>query len=88
MGLYFRTLLLLAVEAAIVLASFLLGTVWRFGRDSSFVLGSSGDLYKILGFTVVFLIASNWLDLYDVSQINLAGDLYFRLLLIPGVLAL
>lgn len=83
-----RTLILLAVEAGIVLASFLLGTWIRFGEDSSLVLNFEGGYYKIFIFTALVLIASHWLDLYDLSRLNGSGDLYFRVLLIPGGLAL
>lgn len=83
-----RTLILLAVEAGIVLASFLLGTWIRFGEDSSLVLNFEGGYYKIFVFTALVLIASHWLDLYDLSRLDGSGELYFRILLIPGGLAL
>jgi len=50
-----RTLILLAVEAGIVLSSFLLGTWLRFGEDSSLVLNFEGGYYKIFIFTGLFL---------------------------------
>jgi sugar transferase (PEP-CTERM system associated) len=83
-----RTLVLLAVEALIVLASFLLGTYLGYRADSSLVLNFEGGYYKIFAFTALVLIASHWLDLYDLSRLNGAGDLYFRILLIPGGLAI
>ena len=33
------------------------------------------------------LLCSHWLDLYDTARLNTKGELYFRLLMVPGVLA-
>jgi sugar transferase (PEP-CTERM system associated) len=83
-----RTLVLLAVEAGIVLASFLAGTWVGYRADSSLVLNFEGGYYKIFVLTALVLIASHWLDLYDLSRVNGSGELYFRVLLIPGGLAI
>jgi sugar transferase (PEP-CTERM system associated) len=36
---------------------------------------------------VLVLLCSHWLDLYDTARLNTKGELYFRLLMVPGVLA-
>ncbi|MBZ5667235.1 MAG: TIGR03013 family PEP-CTERM/XrtA system glycosyltransferase [Acidobacteriia bacterium] len=82
-----RTLVLLIGEALIVWTSFLLGTMFEFRQDSYLVLNYEGGYYKILAVTVLVLLCSHWLDLYDTARLNTKGELYFRLLMVPGVLA-
>jgi sugar transferase (PEP-CTERM system associated) len=82
-----RTLVLLIGEALIVWTSFLLGAVYAFGSDSYLVLNVEGGYYKIFGLTVLALVCSHGLDLYDTARLNPKGELYFRLLLLAGVLA-
>jgi len=83
-----RTLVLLIGDALIVWTSFLLGAVYALGPDSYVALNSEGGYYKILGLTVLVLLFSHVLDLYDTARLNTKGELYFRLLLLPGVMAL
>ncbi|MBZ5718776.1 MAG: TIGR03013 family PEP-CTERM/XrtA system glycosyltransferase [Acidobacteriia bacterium] len=83
-----RTLVLLAGEALIVWTSFLLAILLQFREDSYLVLNFEYGYYKILGVTVLVLLFSHWFDLYDPSHLDAKGELYFRLLLVPGVLAL
>jgi sugar transferase (PEP-CTERM system associated) len=82
-----RTLVLLIGEALIVWTSFLLGAVFEFRQDSYLVLNFEGGYYKIFVVTALVLLCSHWLDLYDTARLNTKGELYFRLLLVPGVLA-
>jgi sugar transferase (PEP-CTERM system associated) len=82
-----RTLVLLIGEALIVWTSFLLGTVFALKEDSYLALNYEGGYLKILGVTVLVLLCSHWLDLYDTARLNTKGELYFRLLMLPGVLA-
>ena len=82
-----RTLVLLIGEALIVWTSFLLGAVYELREDSYLVLNYEGGYVKILGVTVLVLLCSHWLDLYDTARLNTKGELYFRLLMVPGVLA-
>ncbi len=82
-----RTLVLLIGEALIVWTSFLLGAVYELREDSYLVLNYEGGYLKILGVTAVVLLCSHWLDLYDTARLNTKGELYFRLLMVPGVLA-
>lgn len=82
-----RTLVLLIGEALIVWTSFLLGAVFELREDSYLVLNYEGGYLKILGVTVLVLLCSHWFDLYDTARLNTKGELYFRLLMVPGVLA-
>jgi sugar transferase (PEP-CTERM system associated) len=82
-----RTLVLLIGEALIVWTSFLLGAVYELREDSYLVLNYEGGYFKIFGVTVLVLLCSHWLDLYDTARLNTKGELYFRLLMVPGVLA-
>ena len=82
-----RTLVLLIGEALIVWTSFLLGAVYELREDSYLVLNYEGGYFKILGVTLLVLLCSHWLDLYDTARLNTKGELYFRLLMVPGVLA-
>lgn len=82
-----RTLILLVGEALIVWTSFLLGAVYELREDSYLVLNFENGYLKILGVTLLVLLCSHWLDLYDTARLNTKGELYFRLLMVPGVLA-
>jgi len=82
-----RTLVLLIGEALIVLASFLLGAWYGLGQDTYLVLYFEDGFYKIFAVTALVLLCSHWLDLYDTARLNTKGELYFRLLMVPGVLA-
>jgi sugar transferase (PEP-CTERM system associated) len=82
-----RTLVLLIGEALIVWTSFLLGAVYEFRQDSYLVLNFEGGYYKIFIVTALVLLCSHWLDLYDTARLGTKGELYFRLLMVPGVLA-
>ena len=83
-----RTLVLLGGEAFLVWTSFLIATVWQHPEDSYVVLNYEGGYLKILAATVAVLVFSNLFDLYEPAQWNAKGELYFRLLLVPGILAL
>ncbi len=83
-----RTLILVIGEALIVCSSFLLGTMLRYREDSYLVLNFEYGYYKILAVTLFVLLLSHWFDLYDPTHFDAKGELYFRLLLVPGLLAL
>lgn len=83
-----RSLILLVGEALVVWTSFLLGTFLQYREDSYLVLNFEYGYYKILVVTAVVLLFSHWFDLYDPAYVNEKGELYFRLLLVPGLLAL
>ena len=82
-----RTLVLLLGEALIVWSSFLLGAVFQLREDSYLVLNYEGGYLKIFAVTALALLCSYGLDLYDTARLHAKGELYFRLLMVPGVLA-
>ena len=82
-----RALILLAGEALIVWTSFLLAAVVELREDSYLVLNYEGGYIKIFVVTGVVLLCSHWFDLYDTARLNTRGELYFRLLMVPGLLA-
>jgi sugar transferase (PEP-CTERM system associated) len=83
-----RTLVLLAGEALLVWSSFLIATVWQHPENSYIVLNYEGGYLKIVAATAAVLVFSHLFDLYEPAQWNAKGELYFRLLLVPGLLAL
>ena len=82
-----RTLVLLVGEALIVWASFLLGTFYTFREDTYITLNYEHGWEKTIGITILVLLCSHWFDLYDTARLNARGELYFRLLLVPGLVA-
>jgi sugar transferase (PEP-CTERM system associated) len=82
-----RTLILLLGEALIVWTSFLLAAWVTLREDSYLVLNYEGGWLKLFIFTGVVLLCSHWFDLYDTARLNTKGELYFRLLMVPGLLA-
>jgi sugar transferase (PEP-CTERM system associated) len=82
-----RTLVLLIGEALIVWTSFLLGALYAWGDDSYIALNYEHGWEKICGVTLLVLLCSHLFDLYDTARLNTKGELYFRLLMVPGLLA-
>jgi sugar transferase (PEP-CTERM system associated) len=82
-----RTLILLLGEALIVWTSFLVGAWVTLREDTYLVLYFEGGWIKLFIFTGVVLLCSHWFDLYDTARLNTKGELYFRLLMVPGLLA-
>src|SRR5438874_1694868 len=83
-----RTLVLLAGEAIIVWISFVLGTVLQYREDSYIELNFEYGYYKLLLVTLIVLLFSHWLDLYDPSSMTEKWEQTFRLLLVLGLVAL
>jgi sugar transferase (PEP-CTERM system associated) len=83
-----RTLVLLGGEALLVWVSFLVATVWQHPDSAYVLLNYEGGYLKIVVATVAVLIFSHLFDLYEPMQWNERGELYFRLLMVPGILAL
>ena len=83
-----RTLVLLTGEALLVWLSLFLGTMLRYREDAYLVLNFEYGYYKILAVTLCVLLMGHWFDLYDQASFAAKEQLYFRLLLIPGLLAL
>jgi sugar transferase (PEP-CTERM system associated) len=82
-----RTLILLVGEALIVGTSLLLGVMYANWEDSYLVLVYEHGYVKIIALTLLVLLGSHWFDLYDTSRLTTKGELYFRLLMVPGLLA-
>lgn len=83
-----RTIVLLGGEALFAWISFLVAVVWQHPEDSYVVLNYEGGYFKILAATAAVLVFAHLFDLYEPARWNAKGELYFRLLLVPGVLAL
>lgn len=83
-----RTLVLLGGEVLLVWSSLLVATVVRHPEDSYVLLNYEGGYLKIFTATVAVLVFSHLFDLYEPTLWNARGELYFRLLLVPGILAL
>lgn len=81
-----RALILLIGEALIVGTSLLLVVVWASWPDSYLALVAEYDGVKIIAITFLVLLGSHLFDLYDTSHLPARGD--FRLVMIPGLLAL
>ena len=82
-----RTLVLLLGEALIVWTSFLVAALVVYQEDSYIELYYNHGFSKIFVLTAVVLLCSHWFDLYDTARLNTRGELYFRLLMVPGLLA-
>ena len=83
-----RTLILMAVDTLIVWASFLLATWYAFGRDSYLVRNVEYGRVTIVVYILAALLLCHYFDLYDTSRLITEGDWYFRVLLVPGLMAL
>jgi len=83
-----RSLVLVAGETVMILASFLLGVTLRFREDSFLVLNFEHGYQEIFILTLLILLIFHGFDLYDPVYFDAKGELYFRLLLVPGLLAL
>jgi sugar transferase (PEP-CTERM system associated) len=82
-----RTLILMAGEGLVVWTSFLLGSVYELREDSYIFLNYDYGYFKILAVTLVVMVCSHWFDLYDTARLHAKGELYFRLLLVPGLIS-
>lgn len=83
-----RALVLLAVEALIVWLSFYSATRLQNPENWWLLLNVDGGHFKILGLTVLVLLISHWLDLYNTSLLRATWDQIFRILLVLGSVAL
>ncbi len=82
-----RTLVLLLCEVLLVGGSFLLATACLMGPDTYIVLFYENGLLKIAGITVFTLLLTYYFDLYEPRRISENWEIYFRLLLVLGVLS-
>jgi sugar transferase (PEP-CTERM system associated) len=88
-NLYFTTrkLFLLLGEIAIITASFLLAAVLRLGDNSKSILLEQHGLSKIFVITLVSIVCSHYLDLYDLRRVGRHVALYFRFCILVCVVA-
>lgn len=82
-----RTVILMVGEAIVVWTSFLIGAVYELREDSYLVLNYEYGYYKIFAVTALVMVCSHVFDLYDTARLHAKGELYFRLLLVPGLLS-
>lgn len=83
-----RTLVLVMGEALMIFASLLLGMVAGLREDSFLVLNFEYGYLKLILLTLLALLLLHGFDLYDPVHFDAKGELYSRLLLVPGWLAL
>ena len=83
-----RTLILLVGEGLIVFISLLIGTILCYGQDSYIVLNFEYGYDKIIIVTAAILLFSHWFDLYNPINLDAHRGLYFRLFLVPGIVAI
>ena len=82
-----RTLVLFVCEVLLVSCSFLLATTFLVGPDAYIVLVYEGGLLKIAGITALTLLFTYYFDLYEPRRISEDWEIYFRLLLVLGMLS-
>jgi len=82
-----RALMLLLCEALLVGGSFLLVTAYLAGPDTYIALIYENGLLKIAGITFLTMLLSYYFDLYEPQRISERWEVYFRLLLVLGVLS-
>lgn len=85
-----RTLVLLGVEIALVLASFLLATALCFGPGQlgSVLFLSQHGWYKLLAITALAILCFYYFDLYDLHRAIAHREEYYRLFAGLGTLSL
>lgn len=83
-----RTLLLLGGEIAIILSSFMLAIFISFRGASGDVLRDSHSLWILGCVTLLALLCSHYLELYDLNRLAKPGEMYSRILILVGTLSL
>ncbi|HEX5424665.1 MAG TPA: TIGR03013 family XrtA/PEP-CTERM system glycosyltransferase [Candidatus Acidoferrales bacterium] len=83
-----RALVLLLGEILIFCGSFTLAVVLRSGVKSVGLISDVRTLSDIAGLTLLALICSHYMELYDLSWLNSPSQMYPRVLLLVGTLAL
>ena len=83
-----RSLVLLAGEVFLVVASFFLAAFIRLGDDSTLVLYYELGYLKILAATAIAIICLYYSDLYDLQRMRSRGETYFRMFFVLGLLAI
>ena len=82
-----RMLILIVGEALVICLSFIAATVFRLGYDSVIVLQYEYGFIKILAVTGLALIGMVYFDFYDAFRVPPQSEIYFRLLVVLGLLS-
>ncbi len=80
-----RILVLVAAEATIVCASFLVAAMVRLGPQSVLAFGYEYGIYKIAGITILALTFLHYFDLYNLQRVPSQAETWFRLLVMLGI---
>lgn len=80
-------IVLLGGEAATICMSFVLAVLIRFGQDSTLIFSDQHGLWKILGITMLALLCSHYMEMYDLHELASSGEAYLRILTLVGTLA-
>jgi sugar transferase (PEP-CTERM system associated) len=83
-----RLLLLLLGEIASVCASFALAIAICYGQERGTVFADTQVMLKILGVVILASLGSHYLELHDMRRPSKQGELYPRILMLVGLLAL
>jgi sugar transferase (PEP-CTERM system associated) len=83
-----RVVALLLSEALIVSTSFLLATAFVLGQDTVLVLNYEYGAWKIAGITGLTLLCAYYFDLYTAPTNSARWQIYFRVLLVLGLLSI
>lgn len=82
-----RIVVLLLCEMFIVGGSFVLATVYLSGPDTYISLIYENGVIKIVSISILTALLSYYFDLYEPQRISGRWEMYFRLLLVLGVLS-
>jgi sugar transferase (PEP-CTERM system associated) len=82
-----RMILLLVCEAIIVSSSFLIAAALVLGPNMYIAMNYEMGAQKIAGLTVLTILCSYYFDLYAPQRIPFHWEIYFRLLLVLGLLS-
>jgi sugar transferase (PEP-CTERM system associated) len=82
-----RAIVLLLCEVLLISGSFMVATAYLVGPDTYISLIYENGILKIISFTVLTLLLSYYFDLYEPQRISGRWEVYFRLLLVLGVLS-
>lgn len=83
-----RTLVLVFGEVILIVCSFVLATILRFGPKYYAVLNYENGLIKIGVVAFLGMLCMYYLDLYDPQRLHTPGEMPFRLLVLVGTLSL
>jgi sugar transferase (PEP-CTERM system associated) len=83
-----RIIVLLLCESLIVCTSFMLATAIVTGPDAYVLLNYDDGALKIAGITALTILCSYYFDLYQPQSIAARWEIYFRILLVLGLVSI